>query len=513
MSLWSEASNRTRAYYFMVAALGMFVLVLALGREHRGHHAATAKLRPVREAAAFRALSLDEIQSRLIDEAKPEDSPLSRLNLSIRVQPAADGPSGDRLASNGQAGDRPAGEDVLVTYAGADGDVARETVNQLCQAFAARRSEADHLAVSGSLMREQHAANVAVEDCQARRDTAQQQLDDFDAEHGETLANTPIALPLPNVPVPNLPVPNLPEEDDEDSVAVDVTAAANTAAEQASNEQLQVLDRQVQILSGQLADQERIRRQYEARMTVQHPKIVAVNEKIAALREHLSSAQLELEREEQLAELNTPVDEIATEEIAVDDIPVDEAVEIEPAGPSVEELESQRAVLLAALQKAQLEWDAATERQEAASEDLANCQFAETWAFEPADVTLYKSPPTPLALLVLSGALAMVAGSGMLFAASGVVRTVDSVVDAERVLGVPVIGQMKVAGEARPENYRSRARFVRYSLLFFEITLGVFLFGMLLSAMLADDFASQLRTDPLSAMADGLARLWQIVLG
>ena len=468
MSLLSDTMNRNRIYYFLVAALGVFVIVLALGRDHRGVYSATAAVQPIQETAASRSLTFDEIKLRLCDE--------EIIVQAVEELRDAGFDKGDELGRLAIAKNifvqRSDDQDgVSVTYTSSDGDAARMTVDRLCEVYVRRQSEADHLAMSGTLMQQQQAANLALRQAEERRDAAQRNLTEFDDGHDD--ANHFLQASLTT---------------ESDAAETTADATGEKVREQGTKE----LERQIQILSGQLADQQRIRRQLESRMTAQHPQIVDVDVKIDALREQLKKARLELAQEQELETI---------------------AAEIESSKPSVEEIESERAVLLAVLKNAEQQWERCSQQQHDVSERISNSEYTETWSFVSAEVAQYRSAATPLALLVLSGALAMVGGSGMLFAASGMVQTIDTVADVQRVLGIPVVGEVKVAAEPRQQNLQACARFVRFAILFFEITLGVFLLGMLLSAMLVDDFSSQLRTDPLSAMADGLSRLCQLLTG
>ena len=67
--------------------------------------------------------------------------------------------------------------------------------------------------------------------------------------------------------------------------------------------------------------------------------------------------------------------------------------------------------LKSAVQSAESRFDKMLAAQRAASERFNRLASEPTWSVTLADAALYKTNPTPLPLLVFSGALAMVAGS------------------------------------------------------------------------------------------------------
>jgi len=469
MSLWPETTNRTRIYYFLVVALGVFLLVLAFGRDHRGQYTAQAQLQPLQEVAAYRPLDLSEVRRAVLAQ--------EAIN-QVHGELMASGGSNAALVSEtsileGLRVKSLEGGPVILSFETHDRDSAKLVVGRLAELFVATRSEADQRVVAASIRDQETNAVRAAAEAAAARDAAQQALDDYEPE--------PVEQPEQAVQFPRA------------SLVGDATANTTEGTGSPAEEPIDEIKRDVQMLIGQIEDQERYRRQLKSRMTVKHPQVVDINQKIEALQGQLQTARARL-------------DDLRQRFIAQK-----EAELAEPA--PVDNDDAQRTALEEQLQAAQQQCDLRDREQQQLADRLQQLSATKTWAATPAEEVRYRSQSTPLTLLVFSTALAMVAGSGMLFAASGIVRTIEGPAAAEQALGVPVVGTVPVVAPPSADGTRIRLRFVKLTMLFFEITLGVFLFGMLLSAMLADDFAAQFRTDPLSALADGVARLWQLLVG
>lgn len=484
-------TSRIRYYYFFVAALAAFVLVLALGREHRGQYVATAIIQPVKNAPAFRPLALDDIRREILDE-KVIANACDELRQAGYHKSVAHDPSvvaGD-LTIQPHA-ERGVGGLVSVTYRGPDRDVARQMVNQLCDAFVSERSEFDQLSVSAELRKKSVEASAATEQAASRLTAARQELFLFEEEHGEAPADNAVRFPAPS---------------DADEESEGQTPERQSSSDSASK--LKELAARVSKLSEELTELERQRTSLMASKTPHHPEVVALNAKIQSLRYQLVAADtLKKEAEQRQAGGASPAEtSLATDSASTTD-------SSNTPSTSAESIEAERQTLVAAVAEAEREFLQLSEAEQGAADAFEQLEAQATWSTKPADEVVYRSRATPLALLLISGALAMVTGSSMVFAAGTLVQTIDNATEAERVLGVPVVGTISVAAEPHEGNPRLRARIVRGAILCCEIVLGLFLFGMLLSAMLTDDFASQLRTDPLSALADGVAQLWYLIWG
>lgn len=498
MSRFPERSSRARGYYFLVAALAAFVVVLALGREQGGDHVARATLLPQHDAAAYRPLSLEEIRRLVLDEAVVRQLAENLAPPGTAAESAWAADIARRLIVEPQVGSSQA---LQLAFADADAERARAVVNLLAESFTKRRSAADlhQMAVAVRQVRQSEAE--AVRAAQQELAAARAALADLPGANQELPGSTQHELQFPDSPSsPNLESPGAGASTLGETTTAETTPKATTpGGPETLRQQIELLATQARELDAELEARRQHRQELSLQLTDAHPRMIALDAKIGEVQDQLTAVQDRLAAQRHDLEstyLSGPVN------------PASAGTDSPDANESIP-----RAQLVALVNAAEAHLAQHRAAEQAAAEKLKRLTQAPTWRMTHADEAVYRTRPTPLTLLVFSGALALVSGGGMLFATGSVVQTVDSPAVAEQVLGIPVLGSIAVDG-ARPRlGFRVRAGLVRGVLALFEITLGVFLFGMLLSALLAGDFASQLGSDPLSALADGPASLGRLLLG
>ena len=132
------------------------------------------------------------------------------------------------------------------------------------------------------------------------------------------------------------------------------------------------------------------------------------------------------------------------------------------------------------------------------------------WQVDPAPTTRRQFSPVPVSRLALALSMGLVGGACVVFARRGT-ATIATVQQAKAVLSVPVVGTIEEPdGAARPMPLQ-HPWIARIALSASEWLLCGMLLSMILASMLDKHFAQHMRSEPLSALADGARCVVEIV--
>lgn len=459
-----------RSYVFAVSALAAFSIALMVQRDMGADYLATATLTP--EEAESQSSQAIEKEARRIERALTTSEIIRQAASEAGLRLENDAVPGDASAAQAAKMAKIRGRltvqrskvvdglaTVRVSFTGTEQEPTLRMVNALAQQAAHTQSS-----VNGSLTANQqaapaaeHAAAAAAQDLAESR----RKRDAFVAVNEKILTGAPASR------TPALPTLETPTD-------------VNRETEAAVRQRVRQLDRR-------LEDLQSVRKQLLASMTPEHPHYQLVRDQIAQLQSEIDDAN------RSLSQSNPP----RQPSVAVSQILVEQRQQA-----LLEELAMlERSVVVKKERYELLAREAAEARRPTVAQPAR-----ELWRVEPADSARRVPRPTSLPSVLVALAIGIVAGSATLLI-GGAIRTINRAGDVEDLLHVRLLGTLPDTGEVVAGRSRLSHRPSRWVLLVSEATLAIFLAAMVIVALRNHEFATQIVSDPLSGLAEGVRRL------
>ena len=481
----SPALRTGRLYTAILVGVTVFLVALMFARNREGHWVAEARLFQHGASPTETTDSLSQIiegltSPTLATHALAAHDPKDRVRLNdphrteallrhLRVKPMTS------LAA-GQTG-------VIVQLQGQSKIRTRELLETLCNQFIKERSTpaADYrspLAI----------AQQKIGDAESRLETLEQDLQQVD----DQLATLAVAAIEPTEAAPA------------EALISDIEATQDPPEQELASEAPDLPQHITALIALELK-----RQQLTGEVSESHPALQALSDQIAAKRAEVDQLRAGIAT---VSDTNTVTDEQQQEVIIADNQATQEAAAEAAAQRDFE------ASLLTQQQSLELEIASAGKSHadlvtsyEALERDHAQQQTSASWHLTiPANVRRqYRA--TSLAAVTVAGLFAL--GAAALFVVfSRAVTTLGSAAQAQQQLGVAAWGPVNVVAAALDPQQRTQGVRLLRIRTGCEVALVLIVVSALVVAGMDANFANYLRSDPLSALADGIVYLPQTFL-
>jgi hypothetical protein len=513
-----QPARRGALYLFCVLVAAVFVVVVAMGREKAGKFKATAVLLGTSKVSE-QAPSLESVQQKFVNSALIREA-LDEVFTSVSADATPPASADVRQSLGvGQNPDTTSQRTTIsVTYSGSSADRAQEIVNKICDVFVRHEnagSVVEQPAEQNEMRRHEAVpADAAQQQAEQNLLDAQARLEAFDQEYASALAAPQRELGLPakdeTSPVVEQPKPQ-PKVDSE------LQPQRSSKAEPTEAEQ------KITQLESEITSRNQQLNALLGTMTREHPLVKTILGEISGFESQISAlrAKAKTNTKPGVPAENAPIApssgqaQLALEPDHPERITAPKS-DVAPLSTEPMLSSQERKQLLAV--RAELEQhvrDAEQELQLAKGVERQQWeqQFATdpvpSWDVEHATTAQRVYTPTKPSLLVFALVLGLVAGGGLLIAGTGP-ATINTPAAAQSAVSVPVIGNVpEPLGRSLDQPKRPIA--MRILVLCAETTLFVFLAAMIVAALSDKQFASQLRADPLAALADGVRHVLDFV--